>query len=299
MKMDGIINVLKPPKMTSHDVVYFVRKKLNMKKVGHTGTLDPMAAGVLPICLGKATRVSQYLMDDIKRYRCEMILGHNTDTLDRWGTVVNSRPVTVGEEEIRNAFQQFKGEILQVPPMYSALKRDGKKLYELAREGKTVDREPRKIFIHELNVLKVREEVILFDVVCSKGTYVRTLCEDVGDLLGCGGFMSFLIRSGSGRFNLLNALTLEELQSMDIEKIKTQYLFDVDYPLVHMPRIDVKTSSLKYLLNGNHIYRKNMVNDSQLVENSMVRLYADDGFIALGKVKRDVDLYIDIDRVFN
>ncbi len=297
--MDGIINVLKPPKMTSHDVVYFVRKKLNMKKVGHTGTLDPMAAGVLPICLGKATRVSQYLMDDIKRYRCEMILGHNTDTLDRWGTVVNSRPVTVGEEEIRNAFQQFKGEILQVPPMYSALKRDGKKLYELAREGKTVDREPRKIFIHELNVLKVREEVILFDVVCSKGTYVRTLCEDVGDLLGCGGFMSFLIRSGSGRFNLLNALTLEELQSMDIEKIKTQYLFDVDYPLVHMPRIDVKTSSLKYLLNGNHIYRKNMVNDSQLVENSMVRLYADDGFIALGKVKRDVDLYIDIDRVFN
>ncbi|MBB6216525.1 tRNA pseudouridine55 synthase [Anaerosolibacter carboniphilus] len=297
--MDGIINILKPPKMTSHDVVYVVRKTLNMKKVGHTGTLDPMAAGVLPVCLGKATRVSQYLMDDMKKYRCEMILGHNTDTLDRWGTVINSRPVTVGEEDIRKAFQQFRGEVLQIPPMYSALKQNGKKLYELAREGKTVDREARKIFIEEIDILRVAGDTILFDVVCSKGTYVRTLCEDIGNYLECGGYMSFLLRTGSGRFNLANAMTLETLQKVETEKIKSEYLFDVDYPLTHMSRIDVRTSSLKYLLNGNHIYRKNMVGNPQLIEDAMVRLYVDNRFIALGRVKRDSDLYIDIDRVFN
>ncbi|MFT9498286.1 tRNA pseudouridine(55) synthase TruB [Anaerosolibacter sp.] len=297
--MDGIINILKPPKMTSHDVVYVVRKTLNMKKVGHTGTLDPMAAGVLPICLGKATRISQYLMDDMKKYRCEMILGHNTDTLDRWGTVINSRPVNVKEDEIHKAFQRLNGEILQVPPMYSALKQNGKRLYELAREGKTVEREARKIFIEKIDILKIEKGTILFDVECSKGTYVRTLCEDVGNYLGCGGFMSFLLRTASGRFNLSNAVTLETLQGTDIEKIRKEYVFDVDYPLIQMTRIDVTTSSLKYLLNGNHIYRKNLVANVQLVKDTMVRLYADDRFIALGKVKYDGDLYIDIDRVFN
>jgi tRNA pseudouridine55 synthase len=297
--MDGIINILKPPKMTSHDVVYFVRKTLKMKKVGHTGTLDPMAAGVLPICLGKATRVSQYLMDDMKKYRCEMILGHNTDTLDRWGTVINSRPVNVREDEIRRAFQHFNGEILQIPPMYSALKQNGKRLYELAREGKTVEREARKIFIEKIDVLKVENETILFDVECSKGTYVRTLCEDVGNYLGCGGFMSFLLRTGSGRFNLSNAVTLETLQGVNIEKVREKYVFDVDYPLIKMTRIDVLASSLKYLLNGNHIYKKNLLGNVQLVKDAMVRLYVDNRFIALGKVKYDGDLYIDIDRVFN
>lgn len=296
--MDGIVNVLKPPKMSSHDVVNFIRKVFNIKKVGHTGTLDPMAAGVLPICLGRATKISPYLLDDVKKYRCEMVLGSNTDTQDRWGTVIQSRPVRVRESDIVEVFHRFQGEILQVPPMYSALKHKGKKLYELAREGKNVDREARKVWIYKLNIINIDHHRILFDVLCSKGTYVRTLCEDIGNQLNCGAYMSFLIRTASGRFTLEEAVTLETLQSTVPDMLQSRYLYEMDYPLIHMPRIDIKKSSLKYVLNGNDIYGKNIVNGDGLKEGAMVRLYADHRFVALGRVKKDKELYIDIDRVF-
>ncbi|MBF8983045.1 tRNA pseudouridine(55) synthase TruB [Lutibacter sp. B2] len=297
--MNGIINVLKPPHMTSHDVVGFIRKCLNMKKVGHTGTLDPMASGVLPICIGEATKVSQYLLNDKKKYRCEMTLGKNTDTQDKWGKVINERKINVTKEEIIDAIQSFVGEINQTPPMYSAVRHKGKKLYELARAGEVVERKSRKVYIHHIDILTINDNQILFDVLCSKGTYVRTLCEDIGNKLGCGAYMSFLLRIKSGRFELEETVTIEELQKESHEKIKENYLFPIDYPLGELLRIDVKEASEKYLRNGNNLYPKNIIDEKNLITDTVVRVYLKDEFIALGKVKMDKDWYIDIDRVFN
>ncbi|WZL74891.1 tRNA pseudouridine(55) synthase TruB [Clostridiaceae bacterium 35-E11] len=296
----GIINILKPPNMTSHDVVNFLRKIFNTKKVGHTGTLDPMAAGVLPICIGNATKISQYLLNDTKKYRCEMILGGNTDTQDRWGNILTTRSVNINEKDIIDVFHSFKGEIAQVPPMYSAIKHKGKKLYELARKGETVERAERKVFIYELDIIRIKNERILFDVLCSKGTYVRTLCEDIGNQLGCGAYMSFLLRTQSGRFTLGDSVTLERLENTCIRQIEEAFLIPMDYPLVYMSKVKIKTKSGKYLLNGNNIYLKNIESYDDLPLGSMVRLYLDDKFIALGKVRNDKDqIYVDIDRVFN
>lgn len=297
--MEGILNILKPPHMTSHDVVAFIRKTFNIKKVGHTGTLDPMASGVLPICLGKATKISQYLLNDKKRYRCEMILGYNTDTQDKWGKKVQARKVECTEKDIIEVFDSFKGEISQVPPMYSALKRDGKKLYELAREGKTIERQSRKIQIYDLKILSIKNNRILFDVFCSKGTYVRTLCEDIGNALNCGAYMSFLLRTQSGKFTISQTVTLETIQNTMLEKIQKDYLFPLDYPLQDMPKVSIKNSFRKYVLNGNRI-ALNAVEDFEPFNlDSVLRVYVNGKFTALGKVKKAQEIYIDIDKVFH
>ncbi|WP_408625365.1 tRNA pseudouridine(55) synthase TruB [Crassaminicella thermophila] len=298
ISLKGIINVLKPPHMTSHDVVNFIRKKLNIKKVGHTGTLDPMAAGVLPICVGAATKISQYLLNDKKKYRCEMVLGSNTDTQDKWGKVINTRTVNVTEKDILDVFDSFKGEIYQIPPMYSALKYKGKKLYELAREGKEIERKSRKIFIYELDIIQINENVILFDVLCSKGTYIRTLCEDIGNALNCGAYMSFLLRTKTGKFSLCDAVTLETLKEASVNEINLNYLFPIDYPITHIPRVNVKKESEVYLRNGNNLYYKNIASHDNLIDETLVRLYVENKFIALGKVKMKKEFYIDVDRVF-
>ncbi|AOT68232.1 tRNA pseudouridine(55) synthase TruB [Geosporobacter ferrireducens] len=297
--MDGIINLLKPPHMTSHDTVGYLRRLLKTKKVGHTGTLDPMAAGVLPICIGNATKVSQFLLNDSKVYRCELTLGYNTDTQDRWGKVIKEGKVDATKDEIIKVFDEFKGEILQKPPMYSALKHQGRKLYELAREGKTVEREARKVTIHELNILDIQSEKILFDVYCSKGTYVRTLCEDIGNRLNAGGHMSFLLRTSSGRFTLKETVTVEQLQELQLEDIEQNHLFPMDYPLLEMPSVHIKSNSIKYLLNGNNMLHKNILRHDPMRENQYVRVYAEQKFMAVGIVKKDEEFYIDIHRVFN
>ncbi|WP_129597024.1 tRNA pseudouridine(55) synthase TruB [Anaerophilus nitritogenes] len=297
--MKGIINVLKPPHMTSHDVVYFIKKRLNIKKVGHTGTLDPMAAGVLPICIGEATKISQYLLNDTKKYRCEMTLGKNTDTQDRWGEIIHQRPVKVSKEEILKIFSSFQGEIHQIPPMYSALKHKGKKLYELAREGKEVERKERKVIIYELDILNIDENVILFDVLCSKGTYVRTLCEDIGNLLGCGAYMSFLLRTQSGKFHLNQAFSLEELGNMSLDEIESKVVVPLDEPLTNLPRIDIREESKKYLMNGNDLYMKNILSYDSLSSDEMVRLYVENKFVGLGEIKNEANFYIRVHRVFN
>ncbi len=296
--MDGIINILKPPHMTSHDVVSYLRRLLKQKKIGHTGTLDPMAAGVLPICVGEATKVSQFLMDKRKKYRCEMILGFNTDTQDRWGQVIKERTVSVTESDIYNVFNEFKGEIKQVPPMYSAIKVNGKKLYELARKGVEIERKTRTIRIFNIEILRILDNRILFDVECSKGTYVRTLCEDIGNRLNCGGHMSFLLRTKSGNFNLKNSTTLEELSNSTYQEIEKNHLFQIDFPLEHLPRINVKEDSGKYLLNGNNILLKNVKEKEGFIQGNIVRLYLNDKLMALGEVKADKYPFIDIHRVF-
>lgn len=214
--MDGIINVNKPIGITSHDVVYKLRRLLNIKKIGHTGTLDPDATGVLPMCIGKGTKLAELLTATDKQYLAVMTLGAITDTQDKSGTVLETFPVNVTEEEIKSTAEKFIGEIEQIPPMYSAIKIDGKKLYELAREGKIVERKSRQVTIKNIEIISIDldKNTVTMLVDCTKGTYIRTLCEDIGKSLGSGGYMSALTRTKSGRFDIKNAYTLEQIEKM-------------------------------------------------------------------------------------
>jgi tRNA pseudouridine55 synthase len=213
--MDGVLNLLKPPGMTSHDVVAVVRRALQTKKVGHTGTLDPGVAGVLPICVGKATRLADYIMGEDKSYRAEITFGLETATADSFGAVTVERPAGhLGRGDIAYLLPRFTGAIMQIPPMVSAVKVGGKKLYELAREGKEIERQPRPVTIHRLQLLEFipgERPMAIVDVVCSKGTYIRTLAEDIGRALGVGAHMSHLVRTRSGPFRLEETTTMEEL----------------------------------------------------------------------------------------
>lgn len=214
--MNGIIVINKPIGKTSHDMVSFVRKLTGIKKVGHTGTLDPDATGVLPICIGKATKAADMLTVSDKAYRTQLVLGRTTDTQDASGKVLTERQVTVTKEDIEEAVSQFIGEISQIPPMFSAIKKDGKKLYELARQGISVEREPRKVTIYNIEIKEINldNKTVTLDVDCSKGTYIRTLCEDIGEKLGCGAYMKSLVRTKSASFTLSDSFTQEELVQM-------------------------------------------------------------------------------------
>ncbi len=237
--IEGILNIRKPQNMTSHDVVSVARRTLGIKKIGHTGTLDPMATGVLPICIGKSTRIIEYLDMDLKTYRCTMELGLLTDTQDIWGTVLERRPVTCSEAEVRAAFSGFSGVITQRPPMYSALKVDGKRLYAYAREGKTVEVKTRSIYIDALeleHIFPAGEKTVTFTVTCSKGTYIRTICQDVGQKLGCGGTMTALERTSSGIFKIEDALDLEMFRAME-PAVAAQHFYASWQPLVHFGKV--------------------------------------------------------------
>lgn len=235
MITEGILNINKPQNMTSHDVVSVCRRVLGIRKIGHTGTLDPMATGVLPICIGRSTRMIEYLDMDMKKYRCTMELGLETDTQDIWGEVLGRYPVTCTEEDVRKVFSAFHGVIDQRPPMYSALKVDGKRLYEYAREGKTVDVKTRKIYIKSLEIESIfpnGEKTVTFTVECSKGTYIRTICQDAGLALGCRGTLTALKRLAGGIFTAEEAVDLEELKTMEPAAIEKK-LYSSDAPLVH------------------------------------------------------------------
>jgi tRNA pseudouridine55 synthase len=212
--LDGIINVLKPVGMTSTDVVRWLLRKTKAGKAGHIGTLDPGAAGVLPICLGKATRLAEYHSDQGKSYRAEITLGITTDTQDAFGQELSRIVPRVSREQFANTLENFLGVIEQEPPMYSAVRKNGRHLYEYARQGIDVAREKRQVEIKRLDLVEWHEETfprVLFDVECSKGTYIRTLCHDIGAALGCGAHMSFLLRLSAGKFMLDATYTLEEI----------------------------------------------------------------------------------------
>ena len=212
--MDGIINVYKEKGFTSHDVVAKLRGILRMKKIGHTGTLDPAAEGVLPVCLGKGTRLCDMLTGKTKTYRAVLLLGQETDTQDTTGVVQAEYPVHVTEEEVRKAIVSFLGDYMQIPPMYSALKVNGKKLYELARQGKEVERQARPVQILDIQIESIDLPRATFFVTCSKGTYIRTLCHDIGEKLGCGGCMEKLIRTRVDRFAIGDSLRLSEVEAL-------------------------------------------------------------------------------------
>ena len=212
--MNGIIIIDKPLGRTSHDMVYEMRKVTGIKKIGHTGTLDPMATGVLPVCIGSATKMADMLTLSDKSYIAELVLGRTTDTQDADGKVLTECEVNCSEEEIRCAVNSFVGEIEQVPPMYSAIKQNGKKLYELARQGIEVERKPRKVTINSIDILEISGERVKIDVSCSKGTYIRTLCEDIGKKLGAGAYMNTLRRTRTGQFTIEESHTLSEIKEL-------------------------------------------------------------------------------------
>ncbi len=232
--MNGILNVLKPTGMTSHDVVSRVRKILNMKKIGHAGTLDPNVAGVMAICVGKGTKISDYLMSGDKEYVCELILGQKTDTQDSYGKIVDEKyNFSVSVEEIHDILKNFEGEQLQVPPMYSAVKLNGKKLYEYARQNIEVDKPGKLINIKRIEIIKFEDNRVLMKVKCSKGTYMRTLCNDIGERLGTFGHMGILVRTEAKGLHIENSVTLDELEYLFAFNKLNECLISIDemYPL--------------------------------------------------------------------
>lgn len=248
--MDGIININKPKDMTSFDVVAIVRRACGTKRVGHLGTLDPMAEGVLPVTIGRAGRVMDYLDTDIKVYRGSARLGLETDTLDIWGNTVRTcEDFSIDRKMLEKAMEAFRGVIDQVPPMYSALKVGGKKLYEYAREGKTIDIKSRKAYIEKADIISFDGCEFEFEIACSKGTYIRSVCADIGRALGCGAAMSSLTRIKSGCFDIADAIDIEKIRNMSPEEIG-KMLTPVDKPLGHFGIAKLNDWEKHLFING-------------------------------------------------
>lgn len=276
--MNGIIIVDKPKGKTSHDIVYAVRRLTGVKKVGHTGTLDPMATGVLPVCVGSATKAADMLTLSDKIYRAELILGKTTDTQDAEGAVLTEREVTCGADEIRDAVMSFVGEIDQIPPMYSAVKRNGKKLYELARQGIEVEREPRRVTIHSIDIIEISGKSVTMDVHCSKGVYIRTLCADIGERLGTGAYMNALRRTKTGAFTAEDSRTLDELAAMAENGEMENALIPVDRLFDDLPRITLNEKQKRSVTNGVRMTYKG-------AENERYRVYDENGaFLCVSKI---------------
>ena len=247
----GLILIAKPAGWTSHDVVAKVRSILGIQKVGHTGTLDPDATGVLPVCIGRATKLSQYLLLSDKEYRVTMKLGETTDTLDGSGKRTGGAgAVCLQEETLRSVLREFVGRVSQVPPMYSAVKIGGVPLYRMARRGIEVERKPREVEIREILLLNVDQERVTFDVVCSKGTYIRTLCADIGTRLGVGGHMYRLTRTRTGPFSVTDAISLEELESLVRQGLLHTRLIPPDRMVEDLPSIRLYAYAVKRVLQG-------------------------------------------------
>jgi len=278
--MDGVLNIYKPQHMTSHDVVAIVRRALQTKKVGHTGTLDPMATGVLPICVGRATKIVDFIQNDKKTYKAEITLGFETDTEDCWGETIRECPVEVTDEMFHDAIMSFVGEISQVPPMYSALKVNGKKLYELAREGKTIERQPRLRTIYGITIDSITGSKATFHVTCSKGTYIRTLCSDIGKKLNTVAHMSGLERTQSGQFTVETAISIEDVKTLGLELQK--HFVAVDDALGFDKKVHISAKAKELIQNGVKIDLMRYVSFDYLNED-YVLVYENNQFLALAQ----------------
>jgi tRNA pseudouridine 55 synthase len=279
--MNGILNINKPTGMSSFDVVRVVKKVAKTKKVGHTGTLDPEASGVLPICIGRATKLVDYIMSDYKIYKVELKLGITTDTYDREGKVLQTSEVNLYNEEVEKVIKSFEGEIDQVPPMYSALKVNGERLYNLARQGIEIERKPRKIHIYNIDILGMELPMVHFTVKCSKGTYIRSLCYDIGEKLNCGGTMWNLQRTQTGSFSISSSVELEQLNSDNI----SSYLIPMDMALESYPKIIIDKKYEKLILNGVTIKDNAIIGNMEI--DKLYRVYlGENEFIGIG-IKKD------------
>ncbi|MFZ5642390.1 MAG: tRNA pseudouridine(55) synthase TruB [Bacillota bacterium] len=290
--MNGFVNVLKPTGMSSHDVVNRIRHLFGIKKVGHTGTLDPGAAGVLLICCGKATRLIEYLEHD-KEYRAEITFGTVSSTGDAFGELKEKEiPGNFSEELLKAIIPCFIGEISQIPPMTSAVRHGGKKLYELARAGRVVERQARTVKIHKLEVVKwfqgPEKPRALLDITCSAGTYIRTLCQDIGEKAGCGAYMSFLLRTGVGSYPVAGSHTLEELEGLSESGRLAQCLITIEEALSFFPVVEMKEGSLKSICSGAALYPPGIKSVPENIgERDMVVLNHDGKYVAVAMAVAD------------
>jgi len=280
-RIDGVLLLDKPAGMTSNAALQKARRLFNAAKAGHTGTLDPMATGLLSLCFGEATKFAGGLLAADKRYAATVRLGVRTDTADAEGRILETRPVAVTREQLEAVLARFRGDILQVPPMHSALKRDGRPLYEYARKGIVLERAPRAVTIHALDLRSFEGDYIEFDVDCSKGTYVRTLAQDIGEALGCGGHLTALRRTRIGSLHLEEAFTLEALEAMTPEA-REALLQPADALLTALPRLDLDADATQRFGHGQ------TVPVLQGPVAGQLRIYADDGrFLGLGRAAPD------------
>lgn len=267
--INGVINIYKERGFTSHDVVAKLRGILKQKKIGHTGTLDPDAEGVLPVCLGKGTRLCDMLTDHSKVYEAVLLLGQSTDTQDVSGNVLQEAPVDVSEEEVREAIMSFVGPYDQIPPMYSALKVNGQKLCDLARAGKEVERKARPVEIYEIQIEEIHLPRVRMTVSCSKGTYIRTLCHDIGEKLKCHGCMESLLRTRVGQFLLKDSLTLAQVETYRDENRITEIVMPVDQVFSDCPALKLTKEAAKLGYNGNPFTSTQALTENdQMVEKS-------------------------------
>lgn len=282
---------------TSHDVVAKLRGILKQKKIGHTGTLDPDAVGVLPICLGKGTKVSDILTDTDKEYVAKLQLGITTDTQDISGKVLRKSQVNVTNEDITSAIDSFIGEIQQIPPMYSALKVNGKKLYELAREGIEIERKPRIITINEIQIIEIQENIITIRVSCSKGTYIRTLCHDIGEKLGCGGTMLSLIRTKVSNFYMKDSITLDQISQLVKNNEMEQHIVSIEELFLAYNKLKVSEEAERFIANGNKLRQEHLQDEYKglFPENEKYRVYdSKDDFVAIYQYNQEKDELIPV-----
>lgn len=283
--MDGVLIINKPKGFTSHDVVNILRKALNTKKIGHTGTLDPNATGVLPILIGKATKISKYLIEHNKTYIATISLGEKTDTGDGQGNIIEKdlNFQNISCKQIGDVLKTFIGKQKQIPPIYSAIKINGKKAYEYARKGQTVELEPRDIEIYSIDLIKIENNEITFEVSCSKGTYIRTLCEDIAKKLGTIGYMKELTRTSVNEFKLENAVTIDEIKENSL--IVKEKVINIETIFKDKPELKLNDRKKELFLNGVRLTFEK--------PNDIYRIYNNNEFIGLGTVqdnllKRDV-----------
>ncbi len=276
--ISGVINIYKEKGFTSHDVVNIVRKKLGKIKTGHTGTLDPDAMGVLPICIGKATKLSEHIASSIKEYKAIVKLGKTTTTQDASGDIIEQKDVICSQDDIKNVLKTFKGDIMQTPPMYSAIKINGKKLYELAREGKEIERKQRRITIYDISFDRlIDKETFEITVVCSKGTYIRTLCNDIGKKLGCGAYMDSLLRTKTGDFYIDDAIKLDQIDNILKEHKLKDILIPMETVLSRYKKLVVLKRANKFLYNGNKISFNYIKDNNNLKQDEKITVYDEGG----------------------
>lgn len=294
--LNGIINIYKKKGYTSHDVVAKARGILRERKIGHTGTLDPEAEGVLPLCIGGATKAVPYLTEADKCYEAEVILGETTTTEDATGEILQRYEVNVTKEQVEEVISSFVGDYIQTPPMYSAIKVNGVRLYELARQGIVVERPSRQVKIYACELIEwIDEKRFRIRVQCSKGTYIRTLCTDIGEALGCGAHMGYLLRTKVGAFTLNESLTLEELEA-NKENI-LPYIKNLDLLFDEYPKVTINELGKKFLRNGNALDKKHLTEGLMLHSDELIRVYDGTRFIALYKwnSKRN---HLEVERMF-
>ena len=278
--IDGILLLDKPLGLSSNQALQLAKRLFQAAKAGHTGSLDPLATGLLPICLGEATKFSHFLLDADKSYRALIRLGSTTTTGDAEGEIITTTAVSATPVALQAALQRLTGDIEQIPPMYSALKHEGKALYEYARAGQNIERPARRVSFYEIQLNSYAQGLVDITVSCSKGTYIRTLAEDVGRLLGCGAHLAGLRRLTTAHFSLDNALTLEQLDAMPME-MRDQALLPADAALAKLPKVELDADSAHYLLQGQAVWKAGVVDDGPL------RLYAGDVFLGMGERSAD------------